>query len=177
MPTQPPTAGTLIGRALGYALLGAVVVLFAGPVLTLAALAVLGLLCYRAYRWLFHGDRLFNGLATGSAAGTIFRKARQAIRQPALGLWRGLTVAAQWSLASVRTTWRIGRELLAGAILGAALGVLLGVPTGWDHVTVALGGGLGALLGLWNGLVSVWPRPISSLPELPTCLRNKVGTC
>lgn len=177
MPTQPPTASVLIGRGLSYALIGFLVVTLAGPVLTLAALALLGLIVYRIYRYLVHGDHLFDGQAIGSAAGTIFRNAWQGIRQPALGLWRGLTLAAQWSVASVRTTWMIGRELLAGVIFGAAVGVLIGVPTGWDRITVALGGGVGALLGLWNGLVLAWPRPTVSPPELPTCLRNKVGTC
>ena len=176
-PPQPVTAGMIIRKTLALSLLGFLFVALSGPIFTVAGFAALGYVIYRGFRFVAFGERPPEGKAVGATVKAIFTKAFALVKWPAMMLWRAISGAGKLATGSIWLTWVVSSEVLTSAILGAALGVLIGVPTGWDRVTVALGGGLGALLGLWNGIARTWPRRAPPPLVLPTCLRQNAGAC
>lgn len=174
---QPLTTGMIIRKTLALGLLGFLFVALSGPIFTVAGFAAIGYVIYRGFRFVAFGERPPEGKAVGTTVKSIFAKAFEIVKLPAVLLWRGVSGAGKLATGSVWLTWVVASEVLTSAILGAALGVLIGLPTGWDRVTVALGGGLGALMGLWNGVARAWPRRTPQPLVLPTCLRQNAGAC
>ncbi|HMP04481.1 MAG TPA: hypothetical protein PKC45_18475 [Gemmatales bacterium] len=177
MSPRPLTAGELVRKTLALGLLGFLFVALSGPIFTIAGFAAIGYVLYRVFQWIVRGESPPEAGAIGTGVKRIFATAFQVIRVPATFLWRIVMGAGRMATGSIWLAWNVVTEVLTGAIFGAALGVLIGVPTGFDHLTVAGGGGLGALMGLWNGVVRSWPRRAAPVPELPQCLRQQPGVC
>ena len=165
------TVAGLVGRVLGLALLGTVVVSMAGVFATVLALSLVGYAVYAVYRFAFHGEwprpRANLAVPAQRLAGGV-RKVGGAVVG---GLRRGTYAVVSRVSGAVGGLWLLGAETVGGAVLGAALGVLIGLPTGTDRILVGIGAAGGAVVGVWNGLGALRARRLAAarqtLPVIP----------
>lgn len=149
---QPLTFWLIVRRGLALALLGFLLVTFAGPAAVVAGFAALGYVGYRGFRFLWFGERPPEWSKVMGVAKSVFSGLFSVVRWPAQQLWAAAKGVGGFALGTLGTLWGVGGEALSGAILGAGIGVVVGWPLHLDHLLVALGAGGGTLVGLWCGV-------------------------
>ncbi len=149
--TQPLTFGLIVRRGLALALLGFLLITFAGPAAVVAGFAAVGFASYRGFRFLWFGEKPPEMAKVFGVAKTVFSGLFSVVRWPAQRLWAAAKGVTGFALGTVGTLLSLGGEGISGAILGAGIGVMIGWPLHMDHLLVGLGAGGGALVGLWVG--------------------------
>jgi hypothetical protein len=155
MQTQPLTFGLVVRRGIALAILGILLVAFAGPAAVVAGFAALGYVAYRGFRFLWFGEKPPEWGRVAEIGGSVFRGLWTVVSWPAARLWAGVKGIGGFASSAIGGVWSLTGETLGGALLGAALGVAVGWPLGLDHFLVALGAGGGALVGLWIGVENI----------------------
>lgn len=149
---QPLSFGLVVRRGLALGLLGVLIITLAGPAAVVAGFAVVGYVGYRAFRFLWFGEKPPEWSKVVAVGQTVFTGLFRVIRWPVRKLWGGTVFLARLAGGTLGLAWGVTGETLSGALLGAAAGVAVGWPTNMDHLLVGLGAGGGALTGLWIGI-------------------------
>lgn len=152
MNQESMTTGLLIRRVLALSLIGFLVVTFSGPLAVLIGFAFVGWVVYSLYLMIFKQQPPASLAPFFHWTRRVTVRAFRVIRWPVVKLWQGARGITGLTLGTLQSVYTVGCEAVSGGVLGAALGVVVGVPTQWDHVSVAAGGVAGALLGLYLGL-------------------------
>lgn len=167
--TQHFSAGGVVCRVLGCALLGFVAISTAGIIIPVVTFAAVGYGIYGLFAYLWSGKwpqgwEKIPAFAKGAARTTWHVLSWPVMK---LGQFVSYLVTGVFKISwgTVKLTWTTSTEILADAILGAAFGVLIGLPMGMDKVTVATGAAVGGLVGLFSGLRK-WRRPNENIPVL-----------
>jgi hypothetical protein len=153
------SAGGIICRTLGLALLGVVAVSTASVVVPVLACAVLGYGIYGVFLYLWSGKWPQGWEKIPGFCKTTVKRTWQVLAWPVGKLYQLvvflLTGVFRLTWGSVKLSWNVTTEMLADAILGAAIGVLISIPMHMDQhtgrVAVATGAACGGLFGLWSG--------------------------
>ena len=163
------SAGGVVCKVLGCALLGFVAISTAGIVIPVVTFAAVGYGIYGLFIFLWTGTWPQGWEKIPAFAKTAASKTWQVLSWPVMKLAQFtsylVTGVFKISWGTVKFGWTAGTEILCDAILGAALGVLIGIPMKMDKVTVITGAVVGGLIGLGSG-IRKWRQPAVTAPVL-----------